>query len=167
MGKLEKKTPVAREVGTTVAIHNIFHSLPVRFMQFEKNIKKEYPLLFLLSLSLLFFPFFYYCFFSFHFFSCSVAFLFLSLPSFFFKMMFLIEKRYTRLQEVLQAYAVVCVGARITCYNQTNKGKNCVLSASGNSIKDRVYFLFSFFILFISILYFISFLFIVVVDYDW
>eukprot|EP00026_Physarum_polycephalum_P002224 Phypoly_transcript_02229.p1 GENE.Phypoly_transcript_02229~~Phypoly_transcript_02229.p1 ORF type:complete len:950 (+),score=182.31 Phypoly_transcript_02229:39-2888(+) len=87
MGKIISQTSVAREVGTTITLHEIFKSLPVRYMQFEKNIKKEY----------------------------------------------------TRLQEVLQAYAVVCLGTRITCYNQIgNKPRSCVLTASGNTIKDRI-----------------------------
>ena len=43
MGKMISQTSVAREVGTTITLHEIFKSLPVRYMQFEKNIKKEYP----------------------------------------------------------------------------------------------------------------------------
>ena len=30
------------QVGTTVSLHNLFHSLPVRYKEFQRNIKKVY-----------------------------------------------------------------------------------------------------------------------------
>lgn len=41
-GILEKKEKIARERGTTVIVKNIFKDLPVRFKEFQKNIKKEF-----------------------------------------------------------------------------------------------------------------------------
>jgi DNA mismatch repair protein PMS2 len=87
MGKIVSQTPIAREVGTTVTMHNLFKSLPVRYTQFHKNIKKEY----------------------------------------------------IRLQEVLHAYALVCTGVRIACYNQVAKGpRQCIVIANGIALKDRI-----------------------------
>ena len=42
-GKLTSKTPCAREIGTTVIVSQLFHSLPVRHKEFQRNIKKEFP----------------------------------------------------------------------------------------------------------------------------
>ena len=41
-GKLVKKTPCAREKGTTVSVSQLFYSLPVRHKEFQRNIKKEF-----------------------------------------------------------------------------------------------------------------------------
>ncbi|XP_011505505.1 PREDICTED: mismatch repair endonuclease PMS2 [Ceratosolen solmsi marchali] len=41
-GILIKKKEYARQQGTTVTIDNIFKNLPVRFKEFERNIKKEF-----------------------------------------------------------------------------------------------------------------------------
>ncbi|KAJ3330384.1 Mismatch repair endonuclease pms2 [Blyttiomyces sp. JEL0837] len=41
-GKLKSKSTLARQKGTTVTIRNLFQSLPVRFREFKKNIKREY-----------------------------------------------------------------------------------------------------------------------------
>ncbi|EAL65478.1 MutL DNA mismatch repair protein [Dictyostelium discoideum AX4] len=41
-GKIQTQTPVAREVGTTVQLSNLFKGLPVRYQEFKRNIKKEY-----------------------------------------------------------------------------------------------------------------------------
>ncbi|XP_062503811.1 mismatch repair endonuclease PMS2-like [Corticium candelabrum] len=41
-GKIVEQTRVAREVGTTVTLENVFYSLPVRHREFMKNLKKEY-----------------------------------------------------------------------------------------------------------------------------
>ena len=41
-GKILTKTPCAREHGTTVALHNLFATLPVRHKEFLRNLKKEY-----------------------------------------------------------------------------------------------------------------------------
>ncbi|XP_020290349.1 mismatch repair endonuclease PMS2 isoform X2 [Pseudomyrmex gracilis] len=41
-GVLVKKTPCARDKGTTVHVTNIFKNLPVRAKEFQKNLKKEY-----------------------------------------------------------------------------------------------------------------------------
>ncbi|KAG2232704.1 hypothetical protein INT48_000061 [Thamnidium elegans] len=41
-GTLTSKTPIARSVGTTLQLSNIFHSLPVRQQEFKRNIKREF-----------------------------------------------------------------------------------------------------------------------------
>eukprot|EP00112_Aurelia_sp_Birch-Aquarium-sp1_P009719 Seg2114.2 transcript_id=Seg2114.2/GoldUCD/mRNA.D3Y31 product="Mismatch repair endonuclease PMS2" protein_id=Seg2114.2/GoldUCD/D3Y31 len=41
-GKLTSKAPCAREQGTTVAVSQLFHTLPVRHKEFKRNIKKEF-----------------------------------------------------------------------------------------------------------------------------
>ncbi|KAG0783150.1 hypothetical protein G6F22_008805 [Rhizopus arrhizus] len=41
-GLLVSKTPIARSIGTTVQLSNMFHSLPVRQKEFKRNCKKEY-----------------------------------------------------------------------------------------------------------------------------
>lgn len=41
-GRIVKKSPVARQTGTTVTIQNLFAKLPVRKIEFRRNIKKEY-----------------------------------------------------------------------------------------------------------------------------
>ncbi|XP_055918362.1 mismatch repair endonuclease PMS2 [Eupeodes corollae] len=41
-GKIKKKTPCARQVGTTVTLSNLFSTLPVRKREFTRNIKKEF-----------------------------------------------------------------------------------------------------------------------------
>ncbi|XP_034942885.1 mismatch repair endonuclease PMS2 [Chelonus insularis] len=41
-GNLQKKEVCARERGTTVCVQNLFKSLPVRYKEFEKNIKREF-----------------------------------------------------------------------------------------------------------------------------
>eukprot|EP01135_Chromosphaera_perkinsii_P007743 Nk52_evm32s967 gene=Nk52_evmTU32s967 len=41
-GKVVKKTPCARERGTTVTLKNLFATLPVRLREFKKNVKKEF-----------------------------------------------------------------------------------------------------------------------------
>ncbi|XP_055836736.1 mismatch repair endonuclease PMS2 [Episyrphus balteatus] len=41
-GKIKKKTPCARQVGTTVTLSNLFSTLPVRKREFVRNIKKEF-----------------------------------------------------------------------------------------------------------------------------
>ncbi|XP_065065360.1 mismatch repair endonuclease PMS2-like isoform X1 [Rhopilema esculentum] len=42
-GKLISVTPCARETGTTVIVSQLFHTLPVRYKEFQRNIKKEFP----------------------------------------------------------------------------------------------------------------------------
>lgn len=37
------KTPCAREIGTTIIVNQLFHTLPVRHKEFQRNIKKEFP----------------------------------------------------------------------------------------------------------------------------
>ena len=39
-GVVKAKTSVARETGTTVYLQRLFHSLPVRHREFQKNLKK-------------------------------------------------------------------------------------------------------------------------------
>lgn len=41
-GRIKKKTPCARQVGTTVTLSNLFSTLPVRKREFTRNIKKEF-----------------------------------------------------------------------------------------------------------------------------
>lgn len=41
-GKLLNSSNIARSVGTTIIIKNLFHNLPVRLQEFQRNIKKEY-----------------------------------------------------------------------------------------------------------------------------
>ena len=41
-GVILSETPAPRSVGTTVVLGNLFHSLPVRRKQFEKNLKREF-----------------------------------------------------------------------------------------------------------------------------
>jgi DNA mismatch repair protein PMS2 len=41
-GKIESDTASARSVGTTVVLGNLFHSLPVRRKEFERNLKREF-----------------------------------------------------------------------------------------------------------------------------
>lgn len=41
-GVLVQQSPVARSVGTTVAVRDLFHSLPVRYKEFKKNLKRDY-----------------------------------------------------------------------------------------------------------------------------
>ncbi|KAI7875778.1 DNA mismatch repair protein MutL [Lichtheimia hyalospora FSU 10163] len=41
-GKLVSRSAVARSMGTTVQINNLFHSLPVRQQEFKRHIKREY-----------------------------------------------------------------------------------------------------------------------------
>ena len=39
----------------------------------------------------------------------------------------------------MQAYALICAGVRIACYNQLGKGpRQCVLIANGGATKDRI-----------------------------
>ncbi|CAG8644829.1 32401_t:CDS:10 [Gigaspora margarita] len=42
LGKLIKKTSIARERGTTVILQGLFESIPVRHQEFKKNIKREF-----------------------------------------------------------------------------------------------------------------------------
>ncbi|CAG8451698.1 6244_t:CDS:10 [Cetraspora pellucida] len=42
LGKLIKKTPIARERGTTVILQDLFEPIPVRHQEFKKNIKREF-----------------------------------------------------------------------------------------------------------------------------
>ena len=41
-GIIVNKSTVARPVGTTVTVKNIFHTMPVRQKEFQRNIKKEF-----------------------------------------------------------------------------------------------------------------------------
>jgi DNA mismatch repair protein PMS2 len=41
-GKLVAKVPSARSVGTTIAVQGVFKRLPVRYKEFQRNIKREY-----------------------------------------------------------------------------------------------------------------------------
>jgi len=41
-GLIKNRKPCARSVGTTVVIERLFYSLPVRYKEFTKNVKKEY-----------------------------------------------------------------------------------------------------------------------------
>ncbi|XP_071813914.1 mismatch repair endonuclease PMS2-like [Apostichopus japonicus] len=41
-GKIMKQTPCPRQTGTTVTLINLFSTLPVRYKEFQRNIKKEF-----------------------------------------------------------------------------------------------------------------------------
>ncbi|XP_043945649.1 mismatch repair endonuclease PMS2 [Protopterus annectens] len=41
-GKIMQKVPCPRQQGTTVAVQNLFSTLPVRHKEFQRNVKKEY-----------------------------------------------------------------------------------------------------------------------------
>ncbi|KAJ6659700.1 hypothetical protein lerEdw1_018413 [Lerista edwardsae] len=41
-GKITLQTPYPRPPGTTVSVQHLFHTLPVRHKEFQRNIKKEY-----------------------------------------------------------------------------------------------------------------------------
>ncbi|NXG21796.1 PMS2 endonuclease, partial [Grallaria varia] len=41
-GKITQKTPFPRQQGTTVSVQQLFYTLPVRYKEFQRNIKKEY-----------------------------------------------------------------------------------------------------------------------------
>ncbi|KAH9498232.1 Mismatch repair endonuclease pms2 [Bulinus truncatus] len=41
-GRIVSRRSAPRQVGTTVLIQNIFHTLPVRYKEFQKNLKKEF-----------------------------------------------------------------------------------------------------------------------------
>ncbi|XP_062542744.1 mismatch repair endonuclease PMS2 [Armigeres subalbatus] len=41
-GGIKKRSPIARAVGTTVSLSNLFSTLPVRKKEFQKNIKREF-----------------------------------------------------------------------------------------------------------------------------
>lgn len=53
-GVLSSQESVARAVGTTVAVAKLFSALPVRFQEFQRNIRREYgPLLSVLRVPVL------------------------------------------------------------------------------------------------------------------
>ncbi|XP_076448637.1 mismatch repair endonuclease PMS2-like [Babylonia areolata] len=41
-GQIVSKTPVPRQQGTTVCLQSLFHTLPVRHKEFQRNVKKEF-----------------------------------------------------------------------------------------------------------------------------
>ena len=41
-GELVQETMIARAVGTTIAVKDLFHSLPVRHKEFKKNLKRDF-----------------------------------------------------------------------------------------------------------------------------
>ena len=41
-GIIVSEIPAARSVGTTVVLSSLFHSLPVRRKEFERNLKREF-----------------------------------------------------------------------------------------------------------------------------
>ncbi|XP_052816782.1 mismatch repair endonuclease PMS2-like [Mya arenaria] len=41
-GKITKQTSMARQIGTTVTLQNLFYTLPVRHKEFQRNVKKEF-----------------------------------------------------------------------------------------------------------------------------
>lgn len=87
-GRLASKTPMSRQVGTTVSLENLFSTLPVRHKEFQRNVKKEFA----------------------------------------------------KMVQVLYSYCLISTGIRITCTNQTDKGKKTVVvSTSGHtSIKENI-----------------------------
>ncbi|XP_076305601.1 mismatch repair endonuclease PMS2 [Tachypleus tridentatus] len=81
-GKLTKRSPCSRQVGTTVSLQNLFSTLPVRHKEFLHNVRREF----------------------------------------------------NRMVQILTAYCLVSTKIRITCINQTKKGKKTVvLSTQGSS----------------------------------
>uniref|UniRef100_A0A8C7ZCS4 Mismatch repair endonuclease PMS2 n=1 Tax=Oryzias sinensis TaxID=183150 RepID=A0A8C7ZCS4_9TELE len=87
-GQLVQKSPHPRQQGTTVALQQLFHTLPVRHKEFQRNIKKEYA----------------------------------------------------KMIHVLQAYCIISAGVRLTCSNQSGRGKRVtVLSTSGSqSMRENI-----------------------------
>ncbi|EGG15030.1 MutL DNA mismatch repair protein [Cavenderia fasciculata] len=54
-----------------------------------------------------------------------------------------LKKEYAKLQTILQSYAVISTGVRISCYNTVKNSRQLVFSTSGcNDIKDNVVSLF-------------------------
>ncbi|XP_063445831.1 mismatch repair endonuclease PMS2-like [Mytilus trossulus] len=41
-GKVSSRSSVARQIGTTVTLQNLFYTLPVRHKEFQRNLKKEF-----------------------------------------------------------------------------------------------------------------------------
>ncbi|CAC5423269.1 PMS2 [Mytilus coruscus] len=41
-GKVNSRSSVARQIGTTVTLQNLFYTLPVRHKEFQRNLKKEF-----------------------------------------------------------------------------------------------------------------------------
>jgi len=82
-----------QQVGTTVTLHQLFHTLPVRHKEFQRNLKKVatqqsewvmWPLCIQWYLSS--------------------------------------SQEYARMVQMLQGYCLICTGVRITCHDQTGKG---------------------------------------------
>jgi DNA mismatch repair protein PMS2 len=88
-GRIASQTGAAREVGTTIELRNLFHSLPVRLQEFHRALKREYH----------------------------------------------------KLLTVLQAYAVISTGVRLTVTHATQAGsKSTVLTtnARGSTMSDNI-----------------------------
>lgn len=91
-GEIVKRTPCARQTGTTVTVKNLFVSLPVRRREFQRNIQKEF----------------------------------------------------SKMCQILQAYALISYGKRIILSNQTTKGgKTTIMSTNGSvSMMDNIVAIF-------------------------
>ncbi|KND04087.1 DNA mismatch repair protein MutL [Spizellomyces punctatus DAOM BR117] len=87
-GKLVASAPLARAKGTTVALSNLFHSLPVRLHEFKRNLKREYA----------------------------------------------------KCLDLIQAYAIICTGIRISFSNQIGKGERSrIFTTHGNiTLRDNI-----------------------------
>lgn len=87
-GEIVKRTPCARQTGTTVIVNNLFVSLPVRRREFQRNIQKDF----------------------------------------------------TKMCQILQAYALISYGKRIVLTNHTAKGgKSTIMATNGSdSLMDNI-----------------------------
>lgn len=91
-GEIVKRSPCARQTGTTVTVNNLFESLPVRRREFKHNIQKEF----------------------------------------------------TKMCQILQAYGLISYGKRIILTNHTVKGgKSTIMSTNGSeSLMDNIVAIF-------------------------
>ncbi|GMH40727.1 hypothetical protein BSKO_08631 [Bryopsis sp. KO-2023] len=91
-GEIHQSTQIARGVGTSVSVANIFKTLPVRYKEIKRNLKREY----------------------------------------------------TKMLQVLQAYAIMSVNARIVCSNQvrSNPRTSVFVTKAGSSILENIGVLF-------------------------
>lgn len=91
-GDIVKRTPCARQTGTTVTVNNLFASLPVRRRELQRNIQKEF----------------------------------------------------TKMCQILQAYGLISYGKRIILTNHTAKGgKLTIMSTNGSeSLMENIIAIF-------------------------
>ncbi|XP_042235701.1 mismatch repair endonuclease PMS2-like isoform X2 [Homarus americanus] len=87
-GKLVSKTPMSRQVGTTISLQGLFSTLPVRHKEFHRNIKKEF----------------------------------------------------NKMVQILYSYCLMSTRVRISCTNQTDRGKKSVIVSTGGhlTVKENI-----------------------------